>query len=246
MTGSTTSGEKIKLNDLEYDSQRYTGTNYNACACQDEEKLLELSPEEEEKWRKGAVHISIATIALLAVLGVVFVVLSIATNSSAALGLAGDMALDSLTSVVVLWRFYNPDNKDAKAKERRAIYILGAMFIMFGGIILFKSVFALIVKSETTGEGILSIVSGIAAVVMTFLAGVKFAIARKLHSKSILSDAFSSAMGALISYGIVIGTLLSASCDVSNTLIDSVTGIVVAVMLAVWGVGMMFTEARKK
>ncbi|XP_077998225.1 transmembrane protein 163a-like [Glandiceps talaboti] len=202
-----------------------------------------LSPEEHEKWRRHAVNISILTVVLLVFLGTTFTVLAFKTNSSAALGLAADMMLDSMTSVVVLWRYFSKDNVKCKRKEQRAAVIIGAIFILCSMIILSKSIYTMVMK-ETTSEIILCVLSGLAAVAMTIIATFKFIIARKLNSRSVLSDAFSSALAALISYSIVIGSIISLNFNVSSTTVDSSIGILISPLLAGWGIWMWTSGAN--
>ncbi|XP_070569837.1 transmembrane protein 163a-like [Ptychodera flava] len=243
-------GETIKLNDYSKNNNananKTTGTfDEGGTVTGDEEQLTEqthLTEEEAEKWRKAALIVSFATIILLSILGIGFIAISIVTTSTAALGLAFDMMLDSATSIVVLWRYFQARTVYVQEKERRAIIVLGMLFIVFSLVISIKSVVALLTSTSPSQESILAGVSTVAAVIMTSLAAVKFVIAKKLQSKSVLSDAFSSAMGAVISYGILIGAIIYANIDVAY--LDSIIGIAVAVMLAGWGIWMLVTEIR--
>ncbi|XP_077997565.1 transmembrane protein 163a-like [Glandiceps talaboti] len=247
---SESSGEKIKLNDVSTSSADYknTGTFDDAAyAPESDEKTLtdsdHLSDEEAERWRRATIRVSLVTIIFLTVLGIGFIAISIVTGSSAALGLAFDMMLDSVTSMVVLWRYFKKDTVYVKEKEHRAVICLALLFLLFAMIITIKCVIAIVTHTSPSQEIVLAGVSAISVVTMTTLAAIKFVIARKLNSKSIYSDAFSSAMGALISFGIILGAIIYVNLEV--TIIDSIIGLIVAVMLAIWGMCILVNEIRK-
>ncbi|XP_006822417.1 transmembrane protein 163a-like, partial [Saccoglossus kowalevskii] len=154
-----------------------------------------------------------------------------------------DMLLDSCTSIVVLWRYFNKSTANTKGKEHKAIIILGILFIVFSIVITVKCVIALVEKTVTAEELILAGMSAVAAVVMTTLAIIKFIIARKLKSRSICCDAFSSAMGAVISYGIILSAIIYANLQIWY--IDAIVGILVAVVLAGWGIWVLVNEIQE-
>lgn len=205
------------------------------------ESLLEInsadmSMRDTSRWRSGALAISLVSIIVLLVLGVLSFVVSDVTNSSAAFGFGFDCLLDVGTSIVVLWRFMGSLGSVYSAeKERIALLFLGSLFIIAAVSIFARAIPDLINSTETSGGFWLMILASVSMVICTGLAITKFIIAKKLDSKSVLSDGYSSLAGAITALSMLISAIV-IHYEVQVWYLDEIIGIVVGLLLAFYGI----------
>ncbi|XP_006823237.1 transmembrane protein 163a-like [Saccoglossus kowalevskii] len=226
--------ERLKLTDFTPD------TSYDTHGNPEGKELIQvndifLTEEEHEYWRKAIIYVSIATISILSLFAIAFLLISFYTDSAAALSLSFDMILDVLSSGVILWRFSGKSvTLGSSDKENKTIIVLGCMFIAFSAIIICKGVVTLICQDKVTSLILLTTLSTAGAIVTTILTIIKLTIARRLHSKSMYCDAFSSAMGAITGYSMLASTIAYALVGI--WFLDAFIAILVGITMALWGI----------
>ncbi|KAM7441989.1 hypothetical protein ABFA07_009020 [Porites harrisoni] len=162
-----------------------------------------------DRWRKAALAVSYASVFTTFVIGVSAFVISSLAKSSAAFGFAFDSLLDVCSSLVVIWRFCGLAGKQYSwERERRACIVIAFLFVVSGTGIFIRAVRALIVEKHPLKFTGIEAISGVSLVAFSSLAWMKFAIADKLSSASLRTDAFNSTAGAAMALGMVLSTML--------------------------------------
>ena len=92
-------------------------------------------------------------------------------RSPALLGFGGDSAVELLSAVVVLWRFYSPSRGDRA--ERQAARIAGGLLFVLAAFVVTASVLTLLGHVEARSSPIGIVLLILAAVVMPWLAKQK-------------------------------------------------------------------------
>ncbi|XP_020616816.1 transmembrane protein 163-like [Orbicella faveolata] len=101
-------------------------------------------------WRKAAISISCASVVFTTAFGGTFFVFSQIAGSPAAFGFALAAVLDSLSSLVVLWRFSVRESQETNSfeRERRACIAIATCFIISAFAIVAKALYTLVVDSK--------------------------------------------------------------------------------------------------
>ncbi|XP_071505672.1 transmembrane protein 163a-like [Diadema antillarum] len=199
----------------------------------------EMSMRETSRWRNAALAVSWISVVGLFIIGVCSFVVSGSTNSSAAFGFGFDCLLDVGTSAVVLWRFMGSvGTVHSPEKERIALLFLGALFVIAAISIFARSIPDLISSTETSNGFWLILLAGISMTICILLAVSKFIIARKLDSKSILSDGYSSLAGAITTLSMLISSIVISE-QPSVWYLDEVIGLIVGLLLCFYGIKLL-------
>jgi divalent metal cation (Fe/Co/Zn/Cd) transporter len=113
-------------------------------------------------------------------------------HSSALLGFGGDSAIELLSALVVLRRFYHPAH-EAHAEERAA-RIAGVLLFVLAGFVIFAAVWSLLghVEARPSLLGIVLLI--LAAVAMPWLARQKRRLSAATCSAALRADAAESAV----------------------------------------------------
>ncbi|XP_071822806.1 transmembrane protein 163a-like isoform X1 [Apostichopus japonicus] len=233
--------EKTPIVNHDYSS---TDQNYNSrdkgINSDENEEGNHLNPQQVAYYRFCALLVAWLSVILLAILAGFSFVASKLTNSAAAFGFGFDCVLDIGTSAVVIWRFMGPVGSIySKEKERMALLVLGVLFILACCSISIRSIMEL-VKAEIPEDNLWVLIVAFGSTIICFsLAIAKFAIAKKLNSKSIRSDGYSSLAGGVTGFTWVISSFIIQK---NNDLwfIDDIIGICVALMLLYYGLCLLY------
>jgi len=133
-------------------------------------------------------------------------------GSSSLLGFGSDSLMESLSGLIIVWRFWSPPQCDgaAQRRERRAVLLIGLTFFVLAVYVAYESLEKLVEHRppETSRLGIA--VAGLSLVVMPLLYAAKMRIARRLHSASLAADARQTWFCMLLSAALLAGLLLHA------------------------------------
>jgi len=172
-------------------------------------------------------------------------------NSTAAFGLAFSAILDLLSSVVVLWRFYNFNQQAPTQRENISCVVLGFLFICSSITISVKAAFNLhqrFFETSTQGFNLLLITSLVSAVICAFLVVFKLVLAKLLSSCTLFTDALNSAAAAIVAISIVVNTEVLKRHPYLWFL-DPAIGIIVSLLIFLYGCWLLvknIAEIRKQ
>jgi len=180
--------------------------------------------------------LSIVSIALSGALGVVAVAVGLASNRLSLLGFGFDAAIDSVASIVLVWRFQIERDHPARAEraERAAEHVVGAVLVLLAIYLAINAARALATGEhpESTSTGLLIAIASIVA--LPALAIAKYRVAISLDSRALRADSILTGVAALLALVTVLGFLLTEAFQLEWA--DSAAALVVAAVLAREGV----------
>jgi divalent metal cation (Fe/Co/Zn/Cd) transporter len=180
---------------------------------------------------RRAIALSALSIVVSGVLGVVAVAAGLTSDRLSLLGFGFDAAIDSVASVVLLWRFQLETTQPARADraERLAEIGVGWVLVVLGLYLGVRAIQAIVggghPESSVIGTGI----SVVSVLVLPLLAVAKYRTAQALASRSLRADSILTAIAALLALVAVIGAVLTETVGI--TLADAVGGLIAAVVL---------------
>lgn len=155
------------------------------------------------------------------------------SGSRALLGFGLDSFVESLSGMVMIWRFwkFDPagDDEEFERIERRAARLVAYTFFALGGYVVFDAGQALY-RGETPETSLLGIGLAIASlIVMPVLFLLKYRLGRAIGSRSLVADSKETLACLLLSVALLLG--LGAFYIWRWWWIDSVAALVIAVLV---------------
>lgn len=218
--------------------------NLNGHPTSDQDPYPDLTAEQVAFYRFCALLVAWLSVMLLIILAAFSFTASALTGSSAAFGFGFDCLLDIGTSVVVIWRFKGSSGTVySEEKERRALIVLGFLFIVACCTILIHCIPELANEEVPTDSVWVLIIASVSSVICFGLAFGKFFVAWKLNSQSIKSDGYSSLAGAVTSLSWVV-TAFAIQANDKLWFTDDVVGLLVALLLLYYGIRLLMVNIR--
>ncbi|XP_039252994.1 transmembrane protein 163a-like [Styela clava] len=203
-----------------------------------------LSSSSVNKWRKLAIAVSWISIVLSIVFGVLLFGFSMEDSSSAAFGFAITALLNSMTSFVVVWRYYGAYSAYSERKEDKALVALGVLFVLSSICTVGKTIYSVLdhIRPDFSvgAADKLILISIIAAALLFFLGLSQIFIAKKLDSCTLLTDAINTFSAAVMAVSLVISYQVG-EYHPGYWYLDDVTGMVIGCFLFIYGV-MLLTK----
>jgi divalent metal cation (Fe/Co/Zn/Cd) transporter len=149
-------------------------------------------------------------------------------GSIALVGFGLDSFVESLSGMVMIWRFWTK-RADEEAAEAKAVQLVGSMFFVLGCYVLFESGKSLYTQ-ERPGSSIVGIVVAVASiVVMPIVSYLKYQLGKEIGSESLLADSKQSLACALLSVALLIGLTLNYAWGLWWA--DSTAGLLISLLL---------------
>lgn len=152
------------------------------------------------------------------------------SGSNALLGFGLDSFVESLSGMVMVWRFwkYDPaaDAEEFEKIERRAARLIGYSFFILGGYVILDAGYSLY-RQEAPDTSLIGIGLAIASlIVMPLLFVLKYKLGKSIGSRSLVADSKETLACLLLSVALLIG--LGAFYLWRLWWIDSVAALVIA------------------
>jgi divalent metal cation (Fe/Co/Zn/Cd) transporter len=181
---------------------------------------------------RRALALSILSIIINGILGGIAVVVGLATDSVSLLGFGLDAAIDSIASVVLVWRFRTEVREPHRAEriERVAERAVGAVLLGVAAYLALSAINALVNGAHPEASPVRTILLLIAVVVLPPLAFAKNRTARDLGSGSLRADSVLTAIAALLALIGLVSVVLDQVAGVAWA--DAVGALVIAVIVA--------------
>ena len=186
---------------------------------------------------RRAAALSAISVALSGALGVLAVAIGLATNRLSLLGFGFDAAIDSVASIVLLWRFRLETTQPARADraERLAEIGVGWVLVVLGLYLGVRAIQAITGGGHPESSDIGTGISVVSVLVLPLLAVAKYRTAHALASRSLRADSILTGIAALLALVAVIGAFLMETLGI--TLADAVGGLIAALVLLREGIG---------
>jgi divalent metal cation (Fe/Co/Zn/Cd) transporter len=179
-----------------------------------------------------ALWLSVVSIVFSGLVGVVAVVVGVSTGSLSLLGFGLDAAIDSVASIVLVWRFRVELREPHRGEriEEVAEAIIGAVLLLIAAYLVVGALGALVsgaIPEATTARTVLLVV---AVLGLPPLAVAKYRTAKQLESRALRADAVLTGVAALLA-GIGLAALVLSEL-LGLTWADAVGALLVAAILA--------------
>jgi len=180
---------------------------------------------------RRAIALSALSIVVSGILGLVAVAAGMTSNRLSLLGFGFDAAIDSVASIVLLWRFRLEAIQPARADraERLAEIGVGWVLVVLGLYLGVRSIQAIAGGGHPESSAIGTGISVVSVLVLPLLAVAKYRTAQALASRSLRADSILTGIAALLALVAVIGAVLTETLGI--TLADAVGGLIAAVVL---------------
>jgi divalent metal cation (Fe/Co/Zn/Cd) transporter len=181
---------------------------------------------------RRALYLSVLSIVINGVLGGTAVVVGLATDSLSLLGFGLDAAIDSIASVVLVWRFRTEAREPHRAEriERLAETAVGAVLLALSVYLAVSAANALASGSHPEASTVRTLLLLVAVVLLPPLALAKYRTARALGSGALRADSILTAIAALLGVIGLVSLILDQLFHV--TWADAVGALVIAVVIA--------------
>ena len=182
--------------------------------------------------RSKALALAFFTVAYNLVEGGVSMLGAALSGSDALLGFGLDSFVESLSGLIMVWRFWKldlaADNEEFEKIEQRAARLIGYSFFLLGGYVILDAGWAL-VRHEAPETSLIGIGLATASIiVMPVLFLLKYRLGKAIGSRSLVADSKETLACLMLSFALLIG---SGSYYVWRLWwIDSVAALVIAVL----------------
>lgn len=183
--------------------------------------------------KSKALALSFFTVGYNLVEGVVAIIGSSWSGSSALLGFGLDSFVESLSGSVMIWRFWkfdaDADEDEFEETEKKASRLVAFSFFILGAYVVFDAGLALY-RQETPKTSFVGMALALASlIVMPNLFWLKYRLGKSIGSKSLVADSKETLACVLLSMALLIG--LVAFYIWKWWWIDSAAAIVIALLI---------------
>jgi divalent metal cation (Fe/Co/Zn/Cd) transporter len=180
---------------------------------------------------RRAIALSAVSIFVSGGLGMVAVAAGLASNRLSLLGFGFDAAIDSVASVVLLWRFRLESTQPARADRAERLAEIGVswVIVVLGLYLGVRAIQAIVGGGHPESSAIGTGISVISVLMLPLLAVAKYRTAQALASRSLRADSILTGIAALLALVAAIGAILTETLGI--TLADAVGGLIAAVVL---------------
>ncbi|XP_062518891.1 transmembrane protein 163a-like [Corticium candelabrum] len=241
--------EGIELKTYSYGIQTETDggheftSTYQCISSIDDQLILgeecKLAPQVGKRWGRMAIFVSWISVVMNILMASAAFAFAFIGNSPASFGFAFNSFLDACTSVIVLWRFWGSAGaKYLWQRERKATILVAWLFVISAFGIIARAIVALRQDTKPSDTVAIIIFASISLTMAGMMAWMKYTIGLRMHSTVLKTDALNSLMGMFMGLGVVISTVVYHE-DEKVWYLDSIVGIIIAILLFVTGLRML-------
>lgn len=192
---------------------------------------------------KKALFFSYFTVGYNIIEGFVSILAGLIAGSIALVGFGSDSFVESLSGIVMIWRFrkHGKISKEEEEKiEKKATRLVGITFFILGFYVLYESIRNLYFQ-EKPEPSIFGIIIAIASViVMPVLFYLKYQTGKKIRSKSLVADSKQTLACLFMSFSLLIGLGLNYLYGFWQA--DSIVGLLIVFFLFKEGYEALFEK----
>ncbi|MBA3046456.1 MAG: cation transporter [Candidatus Thermoplasmatota archaeon] len=182
--------------------------------------------------KSNVILISYFTIIYNIIEGLASIFLGSLVGSISLIGFGLDSFVESLSAVIVLWRFRAHGDvcgEERKNIERKATRLVGLTLFILATYIAYESVRKLLTNESTELSLAGILIPAISIIVMVFLFRVKRRMGTALHSHSLLADSKQTLACVFLSVAVLSGFILNYLFGFWQA--DPIAGLIIAVLL---------------
>lgn len=180
---------------------------------------------------RRAILLSVASILLSGLLGGIAIAVGLVTGRLALLGFGFDAAIDSVASIVLVWRFRIETRHPHRAEraERLAERVVGGVLIALALYLALTAGRALLGGERPASEVVSLGISLVSLAILPLLALAKYRVARALDSRALRADSILTGVAALLALIAMGGFVLTEAFGIAWA--DAVGALLVAAVL---------------
>ena len=144
-----------------------------------------------------------ATLGWNTVEATVSITAGILAGSVALIGFGADALIESVSGSVLLWRLRG--GEVGESRERRALQLVGASFLVLAAYVLFDAGRSLIEREPPAASTIGIVIATVSLIIMPVLARAKRRIAHRINSAALAADSRQTALCAYLSAILLVG-----------------------------------------
>ena len=178
-----------------------------------------------------ALALSALSIVISGIAGGLAVGVGLATSRLSLLGFGFDAAIDSIASIVLVWRFRIEATHPARAEraEHLAELAVGGVLMFLAAYLGVSALQALATGAHPESTTIGLAISAASVFALPPLAALKYRVARDLDSRALRADSILTGVAALLALISLIGFGLTEALGVTSA--DAIGGLVVTAVL---------------
>ncbi|MFO7947417.1 MAG: cation transporter [Armatimonadota bacterium] len=169
---------------------------------------VKLSDERRRFLRHRALVVSYVNLAYNVAEGVVTIWAGVLAGSVALVGFGLDSAIESLSSLVMIWRFRGAqdlDKAEISRREKRAVRFVAYTFYVLAAYVIYEALETVYLQEPPDPSMVGIVVAAISLLTMPVLAYYKRTIGEALGSRSLVADATETLACAWLSAALLIG-----------------------------------------
>jgi divalent metal cation (Fe/Co/Zn/Cd) transporter len=174
---------------------------------------------------RNALWLSYATVGYNVAEGVIAVAAAIVAGSPALTGFGIDSFVESLSGLVMIWRFTGR----GEHREQRAVRLVGATLVMLALYVVYESVAALFENDPPQASLVGMLIAAASLIVMPILYVLKRRVAKALNARSLLADAAQTLGCMCLSVALLVGLGLNYFAGLWQA--DPLAGLLIAAYL---------------
>jgi divalent metal cation (Fe/Co/Zn/Cd) transporter len=197
-----------------------------------EQAFASAALSDEPRLTRRALVLSYFTVAYNVLEGLASVGFGALAGSTALVGFGVDSFVESLSGMVIIWRFHGHTARshvEQSHRESRAVRMVGVALLLLGLYVAYESVKKLYLGEPPERSVIGLVIACISLLVMPPLFYAKRWLSRDLASRSLSADAKQTLACMLLSVALVTGVGLHHVFDLWQA--DPIAGLVIAVFL---------------
>ncbi|HEX5241434.1 MAG TPA: cation transporter [Candidatus Limnocylindrales bacterium] len=181
---------------------------------------------------RRALQLSAISVGFSGVVGIVAVVVGLALGRLSLLGFGFDSAVDSVASVVLIWRFRieSAEPHRAARAEHVAERVVGIVLLVLAAYLAISSIQALLAGAHPEASGLGIGISVVSVLALPPLALAKRRVATALESGALRGDSSLTGLAAILAAVSLLGFGLTELAGIAGA--DAVGGLIVAAVMA--------------
>ena len=199
--------------------------------------------EKTDELHSKALKLSYFTVGYNIIECVLSIITGYIAGSTALLGFGSDSLVESLSGIIMIWRFRKHKNISLEEEdkiEKKAVFLIGITFFIFGIYILFESLRKLIIQ-EKPEPSLIGIIIAIASIfVMPILFLSKYKIGKSISSKSLIADSKQTLACLFLSFSLLIGLGLNYLWGLWQA--DPIVGLIIVAFIFKEGYEILFEK----
>jgi cation diffusion facilitator family transporter len=166
----------------------------------------------DKRYHKKALLLSYFTLIYNLLEGILSIIAGVIAGSIALIGFGMDSFSESLSSIVMIWRFRSYKKMDADQErkiENRAIKLVGYTFFILGGYVLYEAVKKLLLQEKPEPSVMGLVIAILSLIIMPLLYVAKNKTGKRIGSMSLVADSKQTLACVFMSLSLLIGLLMN-------------------------------------